>query len=42
VLTKLSELLFVEALRSYLETVPEQERSWLAALRDPHVTGRSG
>ena len=38
VLTKLSELLFVEALRSYLETVPEQERSWLAGLRDPHVS----
>jgi AraC family transcriptional regulator, alkane utilization regulator len=38
VLTKLSELLFVEALRCYLETVPEQERSWLAGLRDPHVS----
>jgi AraC-like DNA-binding protein len=38
VLAKLSELLFVEALRSYLETVPEQERSWLAGLRDPHVS----
>lgn len=38
VLTKLSELLFVEALRGYLETVPEQERSWLAGLRDPHVS----
>ena len=38
VLAKLSELLFVEALRCYLETVPEQERSWLAGLRDPHVS----
>jgi AraC-like DNA-binding protein len=38
VLTKLSELLFVEVLRGYLETVPEQERSWLAGLRDPHVS----
>ncbi len=37
VITKLSELLFVEALRSYLETVPDQERTWLAGLRDPHV-----
>lgn len=37
VLTKLSELLFVEALRSHLETVPEQERTWLAGLRDPYV-----
>jgi AraC-like DNA-binding protein len=38
VLTKLSELTFVEALRRYLETIPEQERSWLAGLRDPHVS----
>jgi len=38
VLTKLSELLFVEALRAYLEAVPEQERSWLAGLRDPQVS----
>jgi AraC-like DNA-binding protein len=38
VLTKLSELTFVEALRAYLETIPEQERSWLAGLRDPHVS----
>jgi AraC-like DNA-binding protein len=37
VLTKLSELTFVEALRRYLETIPEQERSWLAGLRDPLV-----
>ena len=42
VLTKLSELLFVEALRAYLETVPEQERSWLAGLRDPHVSRALG
>jgi AraC-like DNA-binding protein len=38
VLTKLSELTFVEALRRYLETIPEQERSWLAGLRDAHVS----
>jgi AraC-like DNA-binding protein len=38
VLTKLSELTFVEALRGYLETIPQQERSWLAGLRDPHVS----
>lgn len=42
VLTKLSELLFVEALRSYLETVPEHERSWLVGLRDPHVSRALG
>jgi AraC-like DNA-binding protein len=38
VLTKLSELTFVEALRRYLETVPKEERSWLAGLRDPQVS----
>jgi AraC-like DNA-binding protein len=38
VLTKLSELTFVEALRRFLETLPEGERSWLAGLRDPHVS----
>ena len=37
-LAKLSELVFVEALRGYMETIPEQERSWLAGLRDPHVS----
>jgi AraC-like DNA-binding protein len=42
VLTKLSELTFVEALRRYLETIPEQERSWLAGLRDPHVSRALG
>jgi AraC-like DNA-binding protein len=42
VLAKLSELLFVEALRGYLETVPEQERSWLAGLRDPQVSRALG
>jgi AraC-like DNA-binding protein len=42
VLTKLSELLFVEALRCYLETLSEQERSWLVGLRDPHVSRALG
>jgi AraC-like DNA-binding protein len=42
VLTKLSELTFVEALRRYLETIPENERSWLAGLRDPHVSRALG
>src|SRR5262245_36518070 len=37
VLTKLSELLFVEALRRYIELLPEHERGWLAALRDRFV-----
>jgi AraC-like DNA-binding protein len=42
VLAKLSELLFVEALRYYIETIPENERGWLAGLRDPHVSRALG
>lgn len=38
VLTKLSELLFVEAIRCYIESIPEDQRSWLAGLRDPQVS----
>jgi AraC-like DNA-binding protein len=38
VLAKLSELLFVEALRHYVETLPEQENGWLAGLKDPFVS----
>jgi AraC family transcriptional regulator, alkane utilization regulator len=37
VLAKLSELLFIEAVRRYIETLPEGRTSWLAALRDPYV-----
>jgi len=37
ILARLSELLFVEAVRRYLETLPEAERGWLAGLRDPVV-----
>jgi AraC-like DNA-binding protein len=37
VLAKLSELLFVEALRRYIETLPEEEKGWLAGLRDRFV-----
>ena len=38
VLTKLSELLFVEAVRRYAETLPEGQTGWLAGLRDPFVS----
>ena len=34
VLAKLSELLFVEAVRRYAETLPEGQTGWLAGLRD--------
>ncbi len=34
-LARLSELLFVEAVREYTEALPPQATGWLAALRDP-------
>ncbi len=37
VLAKLSELLFVEAVRRYAESLPEDETGWLAGLRDRYV-----
>lgn len=37
VLAKLSELLFVEAVRRYANALPDGETGWLAGLRDPHV-----
>ena len=37
VLAKLSELLFAEAMRRYIELLPEEETGWLAALRDRFV-----
>ncbi len=38
VLAKLAELLFVEAIRCHIESIPDDQRSWLAGLRDPHVS----
>jgi len=37
VLAKLSELLFVEAVRRYAESLPEDQTGWLVGLRDPYV-----
>jgi len=37
VLAKLSELLFVEAVRRYAEALPEGQTGWLAGLREPYV-----
>jgi AraC-like DNA-binding protein len=37
VLARLAELMFVEAIRRYLETLPESQMGWLAGLRDPMV-----
>lgn len=39
VLAKLSELLFVETVRRYADTLPEGETGWLAGLRDRYVAG---
>jgi AraC-like DNA-binding protein len=37
VLTKLSELMFIDVVRRYIETLPPQDTGWLAGLRDPAV-----
>src|SRR3954468_12925281 len=37
VLTKLSELMFIEVVRRYIEALPQQDSGWLAGLRDPVV-----
>ena len=37
VLAKLSELLFVEAVRRYAEALPDGQSGWLAGLREPFV-----
>jgi AraC-like DNA-binding protein len=36
-LTRLSEVLFVEAIRRHIETLPEEQTGWLAGLRDRFV-----
>lgn len=40
VLTKLSELMFLEVVRRHLETLPADRTGWLGALRDP-IVGRA-
>ena len=37
VLSHLSELMFVDVIRRYLETLPDDQTSWLAGLRDEFV-----
>ena len=36
-LGRLSELMFVDVVRRYLESLPLERTDWLAGLRDPHV-----
>jgi AraC-like DNA-binding protein len=37
VMSRLSELMFVEAVRSYAAALPREQRGWLAGARDPYV-----
>jgi AraC-like DNA-binding protein len=37
VLTKLSELMFIDVMRRYIAALPPERAGWLAGLRDPHV-----
>ena len=37
IISKLSELMFIEAVRRYIDGLPPQETGWLAGLRDPAV-----
>jgi AraC-like DNA-binding protein len=37
VLERMSEMLFVEVLRRYADTLPPEQTGWLAAMRDPAV-----
>src|SRR5262249_17940926 len=37
VLSRMGELLFVEAIRRHLEVMPNDQTGWLAGLRDRHV-----
>lgn len=37
VLARLSELMFIEVVRRYLEALPPEQAGWLAGLRDPFV-----
>lgn len=37
VLAKISELLFVEAIRRYIDALPKAEKGWLAGCKDPFV-----
>lgn len=37
VLSRLSELLFIEVVRHYTDALPAENEGWFAGLRDPHV-----
>jgi len=37
VLTRLADVLIIQAIRAWLDTSPDAQSGWLAALRDPHI-----
>lgn len=37
IISRLSELMFIEVVRQYLEGLPKEQTGWLAGLRDPFV-----
>jgi len=37
VLSKVAELMFVEVVRRYIESLPKDAGGWLSGLRDPHI-----
>ena len=37
VTAKVAEMIFVEALRGYMESLPAAQTGWLSGLRDPHI-----
>ena len=37
VITHLADILIIQAIRSWIDSAPDAERGWLAALRDKHV-----
>lgn len=37
VITRLADILVIQALRVWLDTAPEAQQGWPAALRDPHI-----
>lgn len=42
VLARLSELMFIEAVRQYVQSLPANGRGWLAGLRDPAISQALG
>ena len=38
ILSKMSELMFLQAVRQYIDSLPEQATGWLSGLRDRHIS----